>query len=67
MVFPYNKNCPPTHVRKVLWDLGTQGIKLGDLDEAKTNLIGPLRMLRDHILISRNGRLGVVLCLVGMC
>ena len=67
VVIPYNKNYPPTHVRKVLWDLGSQGIKLCDVDDAKANLKGPLKILRDHIVKSRNGRLAVVPALSGLC
>lgn len=66
MAIPYNKNYPPTHVRKVLWDLGTRGIQQSDVANAKANLKGPLKMLRDHIAKSRNGRLGVVPSLSGL-
>ena len=66
MVFPYSKNYPPTNARKVLWDLGTQGIKLSDVDDAIANLKGPLKILRNDIATPRNGRLGVVPSLLGL-
>lgn len=67
MIIPYNKNYTPTRVRKVVWDLWTRGIKLCDVADATANTKGTLKTLRDHIARLRNGRLGVVPSLLGLC